>query len=68
MCVDVCVCVCVCVVWCIQVLAESHMSIHTWPEHHFAALDIFVCGVNGTICLLTVCLLVLLIDCAVYWP
>jgi len=50
MCVDVCVCVCVCVcvVCCIQVLAESHMSIHTWPEHHFAALDIFVCGVHGT--------------------
>ena len=63
MCVDVCVCVCVCVVCCIQVLAESHMSIHTWPEYDFAALDIFVCGVNGTISLL-----VLLIDCAVYWP
>jgi S-adenosylmethionine/arginine decarboxylase-like enzyme len=47
MCVDVCVCVRVCGVCCIQVLAESHMSIHTWPEHHFAALDIFVCGVNG---------------------
>ena len=66
MCVDVCVCVRVCVVWCIQVLAESHMSIHTWPEHHFAALDIFVCGVNGTVD--TSCLLVLLIDCVVYWP
>lgn len=25
-------------------LAESHISIHTWPEHHFAALDIFMCG------------------------
>ncbi len=26
------------------VLAESHISIHTWPERGFAALDIFMCG------------------------
>jgi S-adenosylmethionine decarboxylase len=26
------------------VLAESHISIHTWPERKFAALDIFMCG------------------------
>lgn len=26
------------------ILAESHISIHTWPEHGFAALDIFMCG------------------------
>ena len=25
-------------------LAESHISIHTWPERHFAAIDIFMCG------------------------
>lgn len=25
-------------------LAESHVSIHTWPEHAFAAIDIFMCG------------------------
>ena len=25
-------------------LAESHVTIHTWPEHGYAALDIFVCG------------------------
>ncbi len=25
-------------------LAESHISIHTWPESDFAALDIFMCG------------------------
>jgi S-adenosylmethionine decarboxylase len=25
-------------------LAESHISIHTWPEHAFAAIDIFMCG------------------------
>ena len=28
----------------VAVLAESHMSIHTWPECGYAALDIFVCG------------------------
>lgn len=26
------------------ILAESHMSIHTWPELGFVSLDIFVCG------------------------
>lgn len=25
-------------------LAESHISIHTWPEHHYTAIDIFMCG------------------------
>jgi S-adenosylmethionine decarboxylase len=25
-------------------LAESHISIHTWPEQAFAAVDIFMCG------------------------
>ncbi|XWO14397.1 S-adenosylmethionine decarboxylase proenzyme [Candidatus Hepatincola sp. Pdp] len=28
----------------VVVLAESHISIHTWPERGYAALDIFVCG------------------------
>lgn len=28
----------------VAVLAESHMSIHTWPELGYAALDVFVCG------------------------
>lgn len=28
----------------VLLLAESHISIHTWPEHRFAALDIFLCG------------------------
>ena len=28
----------------IAVLAESHISIHTWPELDFAAFDIFMCG------------------------
>ena len=26
------------------VLAESHISIHTWPERNFASIDIFMCG------------------------
>jgi S-adenosylmethionine decarboxylase len=25
-------------------VAESHLSIHTWPEHQFAAIDFFTCG------------------------
>lgn len=25
-------------------LAESHISIHTWPEHNYAAVDVFTCG------------------------
>lgn len=25
-------------------LAESHISIHTWPEHGYAAVDVFTCG------------------------
>lgn len=28
----------------VAVLAESHISIHTWPEKGFAALDVFMCG------------------------
>jgi S-adenosylmethionine decarboxylase len=28
----------------VAVLAESHMSIHTWPERGYVALDVFVCG------------------------
>ncbi len=28
----------------VAVLAESHISIHTWPERHYAAVDIFMCG------------------------
>jgi len=29
----------------VAVLAESHISVHTWPERNFAAFDIFMCGV-----------------------
>jgi S-adenosylmethionine decarboxylase len=28
----------------VLVLAESHISIHTWPERGYAAIDIFMCG------------------------
>jgi S-adenosylmethionine decarboxylase len=28
----------------VLVLAESHISIHSWPERGYAALDIFMCG------------------------
>lgn len=28
----------------VAVLAESHISIHSWPEAEYAALDIFMCG------------------------
>ena len=26
------------------IIAESHLTIHTWPEHGYAALDVFTCG------------------------
>lgn len=28
----------------VALLAESHISIHTWPENDYAAIDIFMCG------------------------
>ena len=28
----------------VLLLAESHISVHTWPEHGFAAFDVFMCG------------------------
>ena len=30
----------------IALLAESHISIHTWPESNYSAVDIFTCGHN----------------------
>lgn len=28
----------------VVVIAESHLTVHTWPEHGYAAVDIFSCG------------------------
>ena len=28
----------------VVIIAESHLFIHTWPEHDYAAVDIFTCG------------------------
>lgn len=28
----------------VAILAESHIAVHTWPEHGYAAADIFICG------------------------
>src|SRR5215813_9702434 len=28
----------------VVVITESHVTIHTWPEHSYAAVDIFSCG------------------------
>ena len=28
----------------VALLAESHISIHTWPERDYAAVDMFLCG------------------------
>ncbi|MFN3533545.1 MAG: adenosylmethionine decarboxylase [Candidatus Brocadia sp.] len=31
----------------VAILAESHISVHTWPEYGYAAADIFICGGNS---------------------
>ena len=28
----------------VVIIQESHLTIHTWPEHAYAAVDIFTCG------------------------
>jgi S-adenosylmethionine decarboxylase len=28
----------------VVVIAESHLAIHTWPEHSFASVDVYTCG------------------------
>ena len=32
----------------IYLLAESHLSLHTWPEKNYIALDVFTCGNSNT--------------------
>lgn len=28
----------------VVVVSESHISIHTWPEHGYASVDVYTCG------------------------
>lgn len=30
----------------VVVIAESHVTLHTWPEHAYAAVDVFSCGMS----------------------
>lgn len=32
---------------CVVVLAESHLVVSTWPEHHFAHVDLFTCRADS---------------------
>ena len=31
----------------VAILAESHLAIHTWPEHGFASVELYVCGARA---------------------
>jgi S-adenosylmethionine decarboxylase proenzyme len=31
----------------VLVISESHLTIHTWPEFGYAAIDLFTCGCNA---------------------
>ncbi len=31
----------------VGIVLESHISIHTWPEHRFATIDVYTCGSEG---------------------
>ncbi len=31
----------------VGIVLESHISIHTWPEHSFATIDVYTCGTDG---------------------
>jgi S-adenosylmethionine decarboxylase proenzyme len=33
----------------VAVIAESHVAVHTWPEHGYAAVDIFTCNLDADI-------------------
>lgn len=30
----------------VVVISESHLAVHTWPEHGYAAVDVFTCGTH----------------------
>lgn len=30
----------------VVIIAESHLAIHTWPEHNYAAVDFFTCNTD----------------------
>jgi S-adenosylmethionine decarboxylase len=32
----------------VAILAESHLAIHTWPEHGFASVELYVCGAGAS--------------------
>lgn len=34
----------VCGITGIIILAESHIAVHTWPDHDYMAIDVFTCG------------------------
>lgn len=33
----------------VAIIAESHVAVHTWPEHGYAACDIFTCNLDADI-------------------
>lgn len=34
----------------VLLLAESHVSVHSWPERGYAAVDLFTCGARDPAC------------------
>ena len=41
----------------VVVIAESHLAIHTWPEHNYAAVDFFTCNKNCNVEIAIECIL-----------
>lgn len=33
----------------VAIISESHVAVHTWPEHKYAAVDIFTCNLEGDV-------------------
>lgn len=33
----------------VAIISESHVAVHTWPEHGYAAIDIFTCNLEADI-------------------